>query len=103
MLEIWKKLKPSNVFSSFIVNSTKYENFSSNNSMFVGQLYEDKSLALRARDLIFKLNNSLLEPTNFLFMSGVYNCRLLVVNSFVCSSFRHVEVLVNFLKWCIYP
>ena len=25
----------------------------SNNSLFVGQLYEDKSLALRARDLIF--------------------------------------------------
>ena len=24
-----------------------------NNSLFVGQLYEDKSLALRARDLIF--------------------------------------------------
>ena len=25
----------------------------SNNSFFVGQLYEDKSLALRARDLVF--------------------------------------------------
>ena len=25
----------------------------SNNSLFVGQLYDDKSLALRARDLIF--------------------------------------------------
>ena len=25
----------------------------SNNSLFVGQLYEDKSLALRARDFIF--------------------------------------------------
>ena len=25
----------------------------SNSSLFVGQLYEDKSLALRARDLIF--------------------------------------------------
>ena len=25
----------------------------SNNSLFVGQLYEDKSLALRARDLVF--------------------------------------------------
>ena len=25
----------------------------SNNSLFVGQLYEDKSLTLRARDLIF--------------------------------------------------
>ena len=27
--------------------------FVSNNSLFVGQLYEDKSLALHARDLIF--------------------------------------------------
>ena len=25
----------------------------SNNSLFVGQLYEDKSLALHARDLVF--------------------------------------------------
>ena len=25
----------------------------SNNSLFVGQLYEDKSIALRARDIIF--------------------------------------------------
>ena len=47
----------------------------SNNSPFVGQLYEDKSLALRARDLIFfttdlqrelLLNNSLLELIYFL-------------------------------------
>ena len=47
----------------------------SNNSLFVGQLYEDKSLALRARDLIFfttdiqtvnYLNNSLLELIYFL-------------------------------------
>ena len=46
----------------------------SNNSLFVGQLYEDKSLALRARDLIFfttdlselLLNNSLLELIYFL-------------------------------------
>ena len=48
----------------------------SNNSLFVGQLYEDKSLALRARDVIFYttdlqnsellLNNSLLELIYFL-------------------------------------
>ena len=47
-----------------------------NNSLFVGQLYEDKSLALRARDLIFfttdlqnselSYNNSLLELIYFL-------------------------------------
>ena len=29
----------------------------SNNSLFVGQLYEDKSLVLRARDLIFFSND----------------------------------------------
>ena len=47
-----------------------------NNSLFVGQLYEDKSLALHARDLIFFStdspnsellhNNSLLELIYFL-------------------------------------
>ena len=59
----WKKLKASNLFSSFIVSSNR--NRSSlvrvllcNNSLFVGQLYEDKSLALRARDLIYFLNIS---------------------------------------------
>ena len=49
----------------------------SNNSLFVGQLYGNKSLALRARDLIFfttdtqtvtelLLNNSLLDLIYFL-------------------------------------
>ena len=58
MAESWKKLKTSNVFSSFIVCSNRNRSAAvrellSNNSLFVGQLYEDKSLALRARDLIF--------------------------------------------------
>ena len=35
----------------------------SNNSLFVGQLYEDKSLALRARDLIFFTTD--LETVNY--------------------------------------
>ena len=46
--------------SVFIVNCEFESNRSAlvrellcNNSLFVGQLYEDKSLALRARDLIF--------------------------------------------------
>ena len=48
----------SNVFSSFIVRknrnrSVPLRELFSNNSLFVGQLYKDKSLALRARDLIF--------------------------------------------------
>ena len=34
----------------------------SNNSLFVGQLYENKSLALRARDLIFTTD---LQTVNF--------------------------------------
>ena len=43
----------------------------SNNSLFVGQLYEDNSLALRARDLIPPINKllykkSLLELIYFL-------------------------------------
>ena len=58
MVENWKKLKTSNVFSSFIVcknrnRSAPVRELLNNNSLFVGQLYEDKSLALRARDLIF--------------------------------------------------
>ena len=58
MAESWKKLKTSNVFSSFIVcynrnRSAAVRELLSNNSLFVGQLYDDKSLALRARDLIF--------------------------------------------------
>ena len=58
MAESLKKLKNSNVFSSFIVcknrnRSAPVRELLNNNSLFVGQLYEDKSLALRARDLIF--------------------------------------------------
>ena len=58
MVESWKRLKTSNLFSSFIVSSNRNKSaivpeLLCNNSPFVGQLYEDKSLALRARDLIF--------------------------------------------------
>ena len=58
MAESWKKLKTSNLFSSFIVSSNRNRSallreLLCNNSLFVGQLYKDKSLALRARDLIF--------------------------------------------------
>ena len=58
MAESPKKLKSSNVILSFIVCSNQNRSalvreLLSNNSPFVGQLYEDKSLALRCRDLIF--------------------------------------------------
>ena len=58
MAESRKKLKTSNLFPSFIVSSNRNRSalvreLSCNNSLFVGQLYEDKSLALRVRDLIF--------------------------------------------------
>ena len=58
MAESWKKLRTSSVFSSFIVcenrnRSAPVRELLSNNSLFVGQLYEDKLLALCARDLIF--------------------------------------------------
>ena len=58
MAESSKKLKSSNVFLLFILCSNRNRSalvheLLSNNSLFVGQLYEDKSLALRARDLIF--------------------------------------------------
>ena len=46
------------MFSSFIVSKNRKRSATvrelfSNNSLFVGQLYKDKSLVLRARDLIF--------------------------------------------------
>ena len=58
MAEIWKKLKSSNEVLSFLVCSNRnrsalVRDLLSYNSQFVGQLYEDKSLALGARDLIF--------------------------------------------------
>ena len=58
MADSRKKLKTSNLFSSFIMSSNRNRSalvreLLCNNSLFVGQLYEDKSLALRARDLIF--------------------------------------------------
>ena len=58
MAESWKKLNISNVFSSFILcknrnRSAQVRELLSNNSLFVGKLYEDKSLVLGARDLIF--------------------------------------------------
>ena len=58
MAESSKKLKSLNVFSLLIVCSNRNKSalvreLLSNNSLFVGQLFEDKSLALRARDLIF--------------------------------------------------
>ena len=53
-----KKLKTSNLFSSFIVSSNRNRSAMVRellciSSPFVGQLYEDKSLVLCARDLIF--------------------------------------------------
>ena len=58
--ESWKKLKTSNVFSSFIVGKNRNRSallceLLSNNSLFVGQLNEDKS---RAR--CTKINHDLL-------------------------------------------
>ena len=53
-----KKVKTSSVVPSFIVcsnpnRSALVRDLLSNNSLFVGQLYEDKPLAMRARELIF--------------------------------------------------
>ena len=58
MVESWKKLNTSTLFSSFIVSSNQYRSalvreLLCNNSVFVGQLYEDESLALRTRVLNF--------------------------------------------------
>ena len=58
MAESCKELKTSTLFSLFIVSSNQNRStlvceLLCSNSLFVGQLYEDKSLALHARDLIF--------------------------------------------------
>ena len=58
MAESWKKLKTSNLFSPFIVCSNRNRSalvreLLSNNSLFVGQLYEDKSLALQKNRVIY--------------------------------------------------
>ena len=65
MAESWKKLKASNVFSLYILLN--------NNSLFVSQLHEDKSLMLQFSLLYYwppnselLLNNSLLELIYFL-------------------------------------
>ena len=55
--KVGKKLKTSYLFSSFIVSSNRNRSalvreLLFNNSLFVGQLYEDKSLAMRAREMI---------------------------------------------------
>ena len=68
MAERWKKLKTSVVFSSFIACYNRnrpalVRELLSNNSLFVGHLYEDKSLAVRARDLIFFTND--LQTVNY--------------------------------------
>ena len=51
MTESWKKLKTSNVLPRFLCDRIEKDllfELLSNNSLFVGQLYEDKSLALSA-------------------------------------------------------
>ena len=58
MAESWKKLKTTDVVSLFIIclnsnRSALVHDLLSNNSLFGGQLYEDKLLALRPCDLIF--------------------------------------------------
>ena len=58
MAESWNKLKTSNVFSLFIVSPNRNKSalvceLLNNYSLFVGQLFKDKSLELHARNLIF--------------------------------------------------
>ena len=58
MEESWKKLKTSNVVSLFIVCSNRNGSalkcdLLTYNFLFVGHLYEEKSLTLHACDLIF--------------------------------------------------
>ena len=68
MAESWKKLKTTDVVSLFIIclnsnRSALVGDLLSNNSLVGGQLYEDKLLPLRARDLIFFLTD--LQTVNY--------------------------------------
>ena len=77
MVESWKKLKTSNVFSSFFVcqnrnGSAPVRELLSNNSLLVGQLYEDKSF-----DLLYNLppNSELLARADlFINYSRLFCC-----------------------------
>ena len=69
MEKSWKKLKTSNVFSSFVVCLNRIRSalvgvLLRDNSLFVGQLYEDRSLVLLNSEL--SRNKSLPEPIYFL-------------------------------------
>ena len=81
MAESWKKLNTSNLFSSFIVSSNRNRSavvreLLCNKSLFVGQLYEDRSLALRAGDLISFTTDlqTLLELIYFLIIVSNIKC-----------------------------
>ena len=52
MAESSKKLKSSDLILTFLVSSNRNKS-ALVRELFVGKLYEDKLLALRARDLIF--------------------------------------------------
>ena len=60
---LFEEAKSSDLILSFLVCSNRNRSALvrerlSNNSLFVGQLYEDKSVALHARDLIFFTTDS---------------------------------------------
>ena len=79
MAESWKKPKLSNVFSLFIMCYNRnrpalVHKLLSNNSLCVGQLYEDKALALHALDLIYFITDLQTELlfNNLIWVKTVY-------------------------------
>ena len=93
MAESCNKLKTSNLFSSFVVISNRNRSalereLLCNNSLFVGQLYEDKSLALRACDLIFSTTD--LQTVNY--YTTIHALELIYFDSNCCVIIHCLEV-----------
>ena len=92
-----KKLRSSNDFSLFIGfwnrnRSALVHELLSNNSLFVGQLYEDKSPVLGARDLIFFTTD--LQTVNYYTMQFTARADLFLK----CSAGKWLASLVPLLE-----
>ena len=90
MAESWKNLKPPNMFLSSIVCSNQNRSalvreLSSDNSLFFGQLYENKSLVLHTHDLIFTNDFQIVNYYSiFRYIQLIYFLNIFLSISFNC-------------------
>ena len=71
----------------------------SNNSLFVGQLYEDKSLALRARDLIF-FTSDFIWPFLRPYMGVIPNPKMAFIFPISCILALIFPILLKYFPKC---